>query len=178
MSTLLPASTISLLFKSYVRPTLEYACPVWMFCLTSCQKETLNTLQASAARAYLSAKNKRKVDWMTSKHILNQPSGWESLHWRRQILALVYFHHVVHYFPSLLDTFSITRSSSARRPFSFLLPKASLYIAKCSLFKLTIEWNKLPFELQSLPAKSFSIQIRHHYNAHKYSMDGIPYFGV
>ena len=47
------------------------------------------------------SKLKRRPDWTTSKEDLNVLSSWESLAWRRQILGLVYFHHVFSQYPSI-----------------------------------------------------------------------------
>ena len=58
MSSLLPFPTIHLLYKCYVRPLLEYAIPIWMFSLSIPLSNTLDRLQATAARAYLASKLK------------------------------------------------------------------------------------------------------------------------
>ena len=71
MSGLIPCSTLSLMYKCYVRPTVEYATPVWMFDLSSVCVNKLDKLQATAARAYLTSRNRNVPDWMTPKDDLN-----------------------------------------------------------------------------------------------------------
>ena len=49
----LPSSHIALLYKSYVRPAIEYAIPVWSLRITSAQLESLDVLQAKGCRQLL-----------------------------------------------------------------------------------------------------------------------------
>ena len=84
----LPAPTINLLYKCYVKPLLEYAVPVWLFAMSSTQSCTLDRLQATAARSYLMRKTRQLLTWTISKNVLNHLCEWESLQWRRQILPL------------------------------------------------------------------------------------------
>ena len=119
----------------------------------------LDKLQATAARAYLRQRHKHTVDWFTSKVDLNSRSCWESLEWRRQILTLLYFHHLYYFYPSLLSDFHFTKSSSSRRPSSVILPRAGPYVAKSPLFLMCIAWNKLPENIRSLASpKSLMLQ--------------------
>ena len=176
MSLFLPCSTISILFKSYVRPLLEYGIPVWMFSLSSIQSDTLDKLQATACRAYLLSKSKSQPSWTTPKHDLNSQCNWESLEWRRQILALAYFHHVFYAIPSLLFEFGFRLSHSPRHPSSVILPKSGTYLAKSPLFLLSIAWNKLPEDVRSLESPSkFKCAVRRHFASHKFSLKGIPF---
>ena len=57
------------MYKCYVRPTVEYATPVWMFDLSSVCVNKLDKLQAKAARAYLTSRNRNVPDWMTPKDV-------------------------------------------------------------------------------------------------------------
>ena len=94
MAQTLPLSASSLLYKAYIRPTTEYAIPIWMFSLLVSEAIKLERLQASACRAYLTKKLKLAPAWSLSKEQLFELCAWESLCWRRHILGLRYFHHV------------------------------------------------------------------------------------
>ena len=179
MSNFLPFPAVNLLYKCYVRPLLEYAVPVWMFSVSATMSTTLDKLQATAARAYLNSKLKRRPDWTTSKEDLNVLSSWESLAWRRQILGLVYFHHVFSQYPSLLSHFQLPSSQSSRHPSSIILPKAGTFFRKSTLFSLSVAWNKLPEDIRSLSTKAkFSIAVRRYHSQSMFSLKGIPDFCV
>ena len=177
MSSYLPHTTISLLYKCYVRPTLEYAVPMWTYSLSSSESSTLDKLQAAVARVYLRRKTKNPVDWSTSKHDLNVLCLWESLEWRRQILTLVYFHHVYYSYPNLLSHHRFKKSHSPRHPTSILLPRAGSYLVKSPLFLMCLAWNKLPESVRSLvsPVK-FNVAVRKLYAEYRYVLRGIPEF--
>ena len=72
------------------------------------------------------------------KHAVTHLCEWESLQWRRQILSLVYFHHVFYQFPALLSQFSFTISSSCRHPSSIVLPRSGTHFFKSPLFGLSV----------------------------------------
>lgn len=178
MACLLPFSTVSLLYKCYVRPLLEYAVPVWFCSLTSSQSTILDRLQATMARAYLHSKLKHRPDWLTPKESLNYHCNWESLAWRRQILSLKYFHHLFYEFPSLLMKFNFRVSSNPRHPTSLVLPKSGSYMCKSSLFVLAVAWNNLPEEIRSVKSPfKFKKSIRILYRDCRYSLSGIANFG-
>ena len=170
-----------ILYKCYVRPLLEYAVPVWMFSVSArgTMSTTLDKLQATAARAYLNSKLKRRPDWTTSKEDLNVLSSWESLAWRRQILGLVYFRHVFSQYPSLLSHFQLPSSQSSRHPSSIILPKPGTFFRKSTLFSLSVAWNKLPEDIRSLSTTAkFSIAVRRYHSQSMFSLKGIPDFCV
>ena len=177
MSAFLPSHVINLLYKCYVRPTLEYAIPIWFPSLSTLQCNKLTKLQATAARNYIFARDKARPDWLTPKKKLNALSRWESLQWRRQILALVYFHHVFYKFPAVLIENAFLVSHSTRHPTSILLPRSSAYISKSFLFLLSIAWNKLPEDVRSFtsPCK-FNKAVRRYYNNFQFDPSGIPDF--
>ena len=52
MSKVVPYKVLALLYKCYVRPTIEYALPVWLLALNSKQRAALDQLQATAARSF------------------------------------------------------------------------------------------------------------------------------
>ena len=139
MASLLPYSTVSILYKCYVRPLLEYAIPLWLFSLSSRESAVLDRLQATAARAYIRSKAKVKPNWDTSKEYLNSSCSWESLAWRRHILSLVFFQHIFYQYPSLLVQFNIRRASfSNRHPLSLILPKCGSHFSRSPLFNLPV----------------------------------------
>jgi len=178
MSRNIPQSALTILYKCFIRPTIEYAIPVWTFELNAAEKDTLDKLQARAARSYLAARG-RPQDWLTPKVTLNELSNWDSLQWRRQILSLCYFHHVVFQFPSLLEELQFNKSTSSRHPNLIRLPRALSHFAKSFIFKISIEWNKLPEKLRSVTKPStFNEQIREHYSASKFCINGIPNFSL
>ena len=175
----LPPSTTNLLYKSYVRSTVEYAIPVWALSMRAKEIDTINKLQANAARAYLTAKQTRQPDFMTPKDDLNKMAQWDSLHWRRQILCLSYFHHVIYQFPSLLSKFNFSLTSpTARLPYLIMFPpRAGTHLAKSFLFLISIAWNKLPLLLRSEKNHSkFKMKVRQHFVEYRYLVSGIPNF--
>ena len=175
MARLLPFFTISLLYKAYVRPVLEYAVPIWMFALTTQQAAILDRLQATAARAFLFCKTKSRPNWMTPKQTLNELCNWESLAWRRQILSLVFFHHLFYQYPSLLLQFKLTVSSSSRHPSLVILPRSGAHFSKSPLFLLSIAWNKLPESIRTEKSHlKFRKMIKALYSSHKFQLRGIP----
>ena len=117
---MLPSSLHHQLTLQMLRPSFVSLCcaEYWGYSLLSSHANTMDKLQATAARAYLRQRNKHTVDWFTSKVDLNSCSCWKSLEWRRQILTLVYFHHLYYFYPSLHSDFHFTKSSSSCRPSS------------------------------------------------------------
>ena len=179
MAHFLSASTVSLLYKCYVRPLLEYAVPVWSFAVSHSDSLTLDRLQAVAARSYLLCKTRHPPEWETPKQILNRTCDWSSLKWRRQILSLLYFHHVFYQFPSLLIRFKFNVSLSCRHPSSIVLPRSGAHFLKSPLFSLSVEWNKLPEHIRCVQSSvNFRIALKAHYSQHRYSLTGIPNFSV
>ena len=179
MAKHLPSSAISLLFKCYVRPTVEYASSIWSSGVSVKESTTIDKLQATAARHYLLSKHKKFPDWLTPKDELNKRCGWESLLWRRQILGLAYFHHIFHTFFALFSKFNFRKSSNPRRPTFLVFPnRAGPSFVKGFLFQYAITWNKLSEETRSLPAHKFKSQIRRDYDDFKYLCSGIPDFHV
>ena len=124
-------------YKCYVRPTVEYATPIWMFDLSAASTNKLDKLQASAARAYLFSKTRHFPDWMTSKDALNKLCDWESLLWRRQILGLVYFHHLYHEYFTLLSDCKLVKSRTSRHP-SLILPRSGSSFSNGFIFKFAV----------------------------------------
>ena len=111
------------LYLSYVRPTLEYGCPVWHASITAEQALCLERIQASVARRLLHA------DWMEPKNKLLQQLGWPGLRWRRAISSITLFHQMkvapISQFVNQLPASSLSRSGrSLRKREQLLLPPA------------------------------------------------------
>ena len=77
------------IYLSFVRPVLEYACPVWHSDINAEQSLALERVQATVARSIL------KADWRTPKSALLQRLGWPALRWRRTIISMVLFHRLL-----------------------------------------------------------------------------------
>ena len=84
----LPSSYIALLYKSYVRPAIVYAIPVWSRRITSAQLEALDVLQAKVCRRLLRSA-KIDFDIFESKSNLNRLCHLEYLQFRRIFISLV-----------------------------------------------------------------------------------------
>lgn len=176
MAQYLPFSAINLLYKCYVRPTIEYALPVWLLHIDCHQVLTFDKLQASAARALLFCKLKQKPDWLTPKESLNRMCDWASLQWRRHVLGLVYYHHVYYHFFSLLDGFGFQKSRNSRHSTSIILPRAGSTFVKSFLFQFSIAWNKLPETTRCLTSPSkFKRQIRKDFISYKFKLSGLSH---
>ena len=141
---------------AYVRPTASRWCSFILLC-----------------------KTRHSPEWETPKQILNRTCDWSSLKWRRQILSLLYFHHVFYQFPSLLIRFKFNVSLSCRHPSSIVLPRSGAHFLKSPLFRLSVEWNKLPEHIRCvLSSVNFRIALKARYSQHRYSLTGIPNFSV
>ena len=82
MSPNLTPALIARLYKGYVRPSIEYASPLWNNKLTAGNIDTLERLQARVARQYL---HRRKVPIPHGMENVFEAAEWESLAWRRHI---------------------------------------------------------------------------------------------
>ena len=179
MAKVLPHTATQLLYYSYVRPTVEYATPVWMFGVLASQAEKLERLQASACRAYLTSKNKCAPEWLTPKDRLFAAANWESLCWRRHILGLTYFHHIFYCFPTLLQQFSFVITRNSRRSLSIILPRVGTTMSKSFLFMYALAWNKLTPDLRSIPSTNvFKKKIKAEFVQHKFSTSGLSHLFV
>ena len=87
----LPAKLTCHLYITYVRPMMEYACPVRHSSASAANVLTLERVQASVARTILAA------DWDTPKDIFFRQLDWPSLRWRQTILSLTPFHQLAHH---------------------------------------------------------------------------------
>ena len=121
----LPAKLTCHLYITYVRPMMEYACPVWHSSASAVDALALERVQASVARTtgILAA------DWDTPKDILFRQLDWPSLWWRRTILSMTLFHQLVHHGegPLMECMFQLLSATgrSVRKPHQLILGMAS-----------------------------------------------------
>ena len=108
---------------------------------------------------------------------LNKLAQWESLLWRRQILCLCSFHHLVYYFPTLLMEFNFRFSQSSRDSLIVLFSPSGPYLAKSFIFLISIAWNKLPLSIRSVRnSNKFRILVKRYHHDHRFLIAGIPDF--
>ena len=139
------------IYLSFVRPVLEYACPVWHSDINAEQSLALERVQASVARSIL------KADWRTPKSALLQRLGWPALRWRRTIISMVFFHRLLRTAGPLSECVRVFPFSSSvsgrakRKPLQLLLqPIRSSKRLKSFFFNSALLWNSLPSSIQSI----------------------------
>ena len=119
MSPNLTSALITRLYKGYVRPSIEYASPLWNNKLTAGNIDTLERLQARMARQYL---HRPKVPIPHGMENVFEAAEWESLAWRRHIHCLKLFYHFTRQYPETLNNFQHTSIQGCTT--SSLLPPA------------------------------------------------------
>lgn len=151
-----PLDTKALLYKTYIRPILEYACTVWDP-WTAIDTERLERIQNLSVR-FVCNDYSRNFSVSQAKSSL----GWQSLHGRRKMLRLKLFHSIYH------SKTGINRDNylqnpdyiSSRRDHSF---KVKEFSCKTNLFKMSFfprsisEWNSLTQqEVSSTSSETFA----------------------
>ena len=126
-----------------MRPSIEYATPVWCFRATQDHLDALDVLQARVWRRILLSSN-IPFDRQESKENLNKMCQVESLQWRRQVLSLVILFKYIHSRPDYLATFHITITKSARRPNKLVFNRHGRALSSMFLFRIGTLWNCLP----------------------------------
>lgn len=174
----LPDKIILAVYRSFVLPVAEYACPVWGVTLSAHHALTLERLQAKIARRLLYLRSDVSIDWKTPKEILFSLVPLQSLQWRRHIQFLCTLHATIIYNPQCLNNFHITLSPSARRPRYLLYNhKFGSYSSKHFLFLCLPAWNSLSCDLRTIDSKkAFRIAVMNHFAASQFSLAGIPIF--
>ena len=165
----LPASVITKLYIQYVRPSLEYAAPVWHGSINESEATDLERVQCSLARYLLKA----KPDTPT-KNLLKD-MGWPSLRWRREIASMCLFAELVHTRPPLLrdclPAFAKDKVDRAhRKPYQLILIKCNTSrFLNSFLVRSSVIWNTLPSEIQSVQSRrKFRNLIEEHWASHKF----------
>ena len=169
MSRDLPLSVATKLYSCYVRPTMEYASPVWHGSLREEDAMCLERIQTGVARRLL------RAEWTTPKDSLLEQLGWPALRWRREVTSLSLFHKLLHSrtepFPQCLFPFSHTTSTRSRRkPLQLVLPQTRTTRYKTSFFyRSALLWNSLPHNIQSLRnSTAFQQALEQHWSAYRY----------
>ena len=166
----LTVSAAMRLYTCYVRPTLEYASPVWHGSLTASDSLALERIQCSVARTLLNAA------WDTPKEEILRRLTLPSLRWRREILSMALFFELLQTRPAplcdCLFTFAKSKTNrSLRKPYQILLPYArSTRYTKSFFYRSALLWNSLPHAIQSLTSKTqFKAALEKEWERYKYS---------
>lgn len=136
----------SCLFKSLVRPILEYAVPVW----SPYQKKDIESLEKVQRRASrLALKQKRgEMSYEDRCRLLN----WQTLEKRREFLSLIQCYKIVLEIDSLhfSDFFELTKCNRTRANHDYKL-YVKIAIVNCYKFSFFVRivnmWNNLPKDI-------------------------------
>ena len=160
----------SMLYKSLVRPILEYACPVWSPHLVK-DILAIEKVQRRASRIALGQKP-REMPYEERCKLLN----WNSLQHRREYLSLVECYKTVFGLNGLdfNDYFECCRSKSTRanHPFKTQTKSARINAFKYSFFvRIIKEWNNLPnhlfgHDINDINANRFKSSLKKWMNIH------------
>ena len=174
MSNHLNVSSIILLYKSYVRPVLEFSAPCWYPSVTKSQLRQFDLLQARIARR-ICRKSQIPIEYDERKSELNKKCGLESLQFRRQTLCLVALHKIIHKFPQYLAAANLSLTSSTRRPNKLLLPKPGTISRRQFYFRTACLWNCLPPKITAIESRTtFKRYLLRHFAEHRFLCSGIP----
>ena len=169
LSTYLPRKTLEQLYKSYVRPHLDYGDVIYHVPHNECElshtpfltrnMEKLEQIQYSAALAITGA-------WKgTSREKLYDELGWESLNMRRWSRRLILFYKILNNITPDYTSYSIPQLKMV--PYSFrkedvvgqIRARTSKLISSFYPHCLS-EWNKLDPSITSSPSPSnFKIKL-------------------
>ena len=136
-------STLAKLYKTLVRPILEYGCILFDGCSLSDQR-LLESVQYEAARVCTGA------FWNTKRESLLEELGWETLHTRRQYFKAIFLFKIKHKLVPSYVSFSLYIISeiqpySLRRMHHIRVPHAKTSRYANSLLPTSINmWNSLP----------------------------------
>ena len=160
----------SMLYKSLVRPILEYACPVWSPHLVK-DILAIEKVQRRASRIARGQKP-REMPYEERCKLLN----WNSLQHRREYLSLVECYKTVFGLNGLdfNDYFECCRSKSTRanHPFKIQTKSARINAFKYSFFvRIIKEWNNLPnhlfgHDINDINANRFKSSLKMWMNIH------------
>ena len=165
------ADVVKRLYLGLVRPSLEYASPVWDAC-SRADSLSLERVQLSIARAVL-RRCRRDLSNVSVLSLI----GWPTLAWRRRRFKLLLFWHLLHGGgpPSLQAL--VPPMVSARAPYA-LRNQSSVAFPRCtssrhrrSFLPSSVSlWNSLPPSVtSSSSASSFLRSIDAHFHFDRYS---------
>lgn len=170
MSHDLPDDVAASLYLLYVRPTMEYAAPVWHGSLRQEDAMALERIQAAVARRLL------RAPWMAPKAQLLEQLDWPALRWRREVASMLLLHQLLHdrTTPLAKCTFPFASSMSdrnRRKPFQLVLgTTCTTRYLRSFFYRSSLLWNTLPHAIQSLTGrKKFQQALELHWQAHRYN---------
>lgn len=144
-----PLETRNLLYKTNIRPILEYACTIWdPWTVTDITK--LERVQTLAARFVVQNYTRYFSASQTKENL-----GWNTLQNRRKTFRLKFLHSIYHNRSGLnRDSYiKAPEYTSARRdhPLKIKEYRCRTELFKMSFFPKTVsEWNRLPSDVVSL----------------------------
>lgn len=146
----LDSGTLKTMYVTFIRPSLEYASPVWCN-LDQQMVDKLERLNLDAARIITGAIRG------TRHELLYRESGLETLTARRQRTRLVLIHKMINgtaptYMCNLLpERVGVRQQYSLRNANNISMPYCRTELLKNSFLPRTIQdWNNLPDELKSI----------------------------
>ena len=145
----LDRSTLEIIYKSFVRPKLEYASIIWADCSES-DKMLLERCQNTFARFVTGARKG------TSSVLLYKAVNWPSLEERRRQSILIFMHKLFYgycpeYLSTLLPEHNTSSNYNLRQSNSIPPVMARTEKYKKSLIPMGIRlWNNLPPNIQSM----------------------------
>ena len=154
----------SMLYKSLVRPILEYAVPVWCPYLA----KDIHALECVQRRASRLALNQRKGEMSYEDRC--QLLNWPTLCERRTYLSLVECYKIVFscYHLKFEDffEFATTKSTRAKHPYKLYVKPARLNCYKNSFFiRIVKHWNSLPRDIvEAESLQLFKSKLKSHMN--------------
>ena len=158
------------LFLCYVRPTLEYASPLWHGTISEDDALAMERIQAAVARRIL------RAPWHTPKSYLLAQLNWPALRWRREIASLCLLHQLLNNRPEPLSAFlfpfvSSRTSHIQRKPRQLILgPARTTQYSHSFFFRTSVVWNTLPSSIQTqTDARTFKSKIIEHFSSEKFN---------
>ena len=155
-----PAAVKSATYKCFVRPIMEYACPVWFFHTIN----NINTLEHVQLRAAHWAAGSR---WNTSSHFWSKSSDdcvrelkWPPIHRRHTYFSICQVHDIFHNRNCI--AFSDYFDLSSIRPLNIRPASSTINSYRYSFFiNSPFLWNAIPcYILQIAESKLFRSTLR------------------
>ena len=162
----LPRNTLDAIYKTYVRPYLDYCDTIYDGHITIHDTMRLETFQNRAARLTTGAL------FRTSSDKLHKELGWDKLKTRRELHRLLLYHklatsesqNVPNYIISLMPrSRQQDTNRSLRNAGHHSQPHVGTTKHQRTFFTLTgKQWNHLPGSIRTLPYKDFKKKITEH----------------